>query len=58
MLFFGFYFMIEGSEEKEAIALSEPKLISPLLDGFVMGDPMSEHDGVRWIISGAWDRTS
>lgn len=39
--------MIEGSEEKEAIALSEPKLISPLLDGFVMGDPMSEHDGVR-----------
>ena len=27
--------------------MSEPKLISPLLDGYVMGDPMSEHDGVR-----------
>lgn len=39
--------MIRGSEEKEAIDLSEPKLISPLLDGYVMGDPMSEHDGVR-----------
>ncbi len=25
----------------------EPKLISPLLDGFVMGAPMSNHDGVR-----------
>ena len=33
--------MIRGSEEKEAIDLSEPKLISPLLDGYVMGDPMS-----------------
>lgn len=27
--------------------MSEPSLISPLLDGFVMGDPISEHDGVR-----------
>ena len=27
--------------------LSEPQLISPLLDGFVMGDPFSGHDGVR-----------
>ena len=27
--------------------LSEPRLISPLLDGFVMGDPISNHDGVR-----------
>lgn len=27
--------------------MSEPKLISPLLDGFMMGDPISDHDGVR-----------
>lgn len=27
--------------------MSDPKLISPLLDGFSMGNPMSEHDGVR-----------
>lgn len=27
--------------------LSEPQLISPLLDGFVMGDPISNHDGVQ-----------
>ena len=26
--------------------MSEPKLISPLLDGFVMGNAMSEHDGI------------
>lgn len=26
--------------------MSDPKLISPLLDGFAMGNPMSEHDGV------------
>ncbi len=26
--------------------MSEPKLISPLLDGFVMGDPISSHNGV------------
>lgn len=31
---------------KEAISLSEQKLVSPLLDGFVMGNPMSTHDGV------------
>lgn len=27
--------------------MSEEKLISPMLDGFVMGEPMSDHDGVR-----------
>ena len=27
--------------------MSEPKLVSPLLDGFVMGAPMSDHDGIR-----------
>lgn len=27
--------------------MSAPQLISPLLDGFVMGDPISNHDGVR-----------
>lgn len=27
--------------------MSEPRLISPLLDGFVMGDPISDHHGVR-----------
>lgn len=27
--------------------MSEPKLISPLLDEFMMGDPLSEHHGVR-----------
>ena len=27
--------------------MSEQKLISPLLDGFAMGSPMSDHDGVR-----------
>ncbi len=27
--------------------MSEPKLISPLLDGFIMGDPMSDKFGVR-----------
>ena len=27
--------------------MSEPQLISPLLDGFVMGDPINDHDGVR-----------
>lgn len=32
---------------KEAMNLSVPQLISPLLDGFVMGDPISDHDGVR-----------
>lgn len=26
--------------------MSEPKCISPLLDGFAMGNPISEHDGV------------
>lgn len=26
--------------------MSDPKLISPLLDGFSMGNPMSSHDGV------------
>lgn len=27
--------------------MSEPQLISPLLDGFVMGDPFSNRDGIR-----------
>lgn len=27
--------------------MSEPRPISPLLDGYRMGDPISEHDGVR-----------
>ena len=27
--------------------MSEPKLISPMLDGFIMGDAISEHHGVR-----------
>lgn len=27
--------------------MSEQKLVSPLLDGFVMGNPMSNHDGIR-----------
>ena len=27
--------------------MSELKLVSPLLDGFQMGDPISEHNGVR-----------
>ena len=27
--------------------MSEPKLISPMLDNFAMGDPISDHHGVR-----------
>ena len=27
--------------------MSELKLVSPLLDGFIMGHPMSDHDGIR-----------
>lgn len=27
--------------------MSEPKLISPMLDGFLMGSPMSDHNGVQ-----------
>ena len=27
--------------------MSEPKLISPMLDNFLMGDPISDHAGVR-----------
>lgn len=27
--------------------MSEQKLVSPLLDGFVMGNPMNSHDGIR-----------
>ena len=27
--------------------MSEPKLISPMLDGFLMGEPISDHNGVR-----------
>ena len=44
LLFLLFYFMIW--EYKEAISLSEYKLVSPLLDGFVMGNPMNIHDGI------------
>lgn len=32
---------------KEAIALSETNTPSPLLDGFAMGNPISEHHGIR-----------
>ena len=27
--------------------MSEPKLISPLLDNFIMGEPISDHNGIR-----------
>ncbi len=27
--------------------MSEPKLISPLLDNFIMGDPISDHNGIK-----------
>ena len=27
--------------------MSDTKLVSPLLDGFLMGDPISEHNGIR-----------
>ena len=27
--------------------MSEPKLISPMLDNFEIGGPLSDHDGVR-----------
>ena len=27
--------------------MSELKLVSPLLDGFLLGNPMSDHDGIR-----------
>ena len=27
--------------------MSELKLVSPLLDGFILGNPMSDHDGIR-----------
>ncbi len=29
--------------------MSDPKLISPLLDGIIMGTPISSHDGVRCL---------
>ena len=32
---------------KEAIRVSEIKLISPMLDNFVMGDPISDRNGVK-----------
>lgn len=34
-------------ELKEAINLFDPKTFSPLLDGFLLGGAMSDHDGVR-----------
>ena len=27
--------------------MSDPKCISPLLDGYIMGSPISDHDGVK-----------
>lgn len=36
-----------GSLHKEAMELSEPKLVSPLLDGFIIGEAISDHHGVR-----------
>jgi len=45
LLFFHYSFIIYGT--KEAIHLSGPNLISPLLDGFVMGPPISSHHGIR-----------
>ena len=27
--------------------MAEPKIISPLLDNFLMGDPISDHSGIR-----------
>ena len=27
--------------------MSEPRLISPMLDNFIMGGPISDHSGVR-----------
>jgi serine/threonine protein kinase len=47
LLFWENYFIISVCLKKEAIDLSEPKLISPMLDEFMMGDPLSEHHGVR-----------
>lgn len=44
--FFIFFIYDVVSENKEAMDLPEPKLISPLLDGFVIGEPMSDHHGV------------
>lgn len=38
--------MIYGVKHKEAMGLSEPKLIRPLLDGFIIGEPISDHHGV------------
>ena len=34
------------SLEKEAMVLSEPRIFSPLLDGFALGSSMSDHHGV------------
>lgn len=41
------YIMIYKVNIKEAMELSEPKLVSPLLDGFLLGEPISDHHGVR-----------
>ena len=32
---------------KEAMDVSDPKLVSPLLDNYVIGEPISQHYGVR-----------
>ena len=34
-------------KKKEATNVSEPRLISPMLDNFIMGGPISDHHGVR-----------
>jgi serine/threonine protein kinase len=39
-------FMIYKVNIKEAMELSEPKLVSPLLDGFILGEAISDHHGV------------
>jgi serine/threonine protein kinase len=45
--FLYFYFIIFWMYKQEAMVLSEPRLISPLLDDFLMGDPISRHHGIQ-----------
>lgn len=47
LLFTYISFMMLIIMSKEAMDLSEPRLIYPLLDGFLMGQALSLHDGVR-----------
>lgn len=39
--------MINLAYDPEAMDLSAPRLIYPMLDGFLLGDALSSHDGVR-----------